>query len=220
MKLFAEKEKQFAELVNNDKLAHAYVFYGADLDACRDFAVRLANFLETGIFNLPSGFLSDFLAVEPNENGNIGIDEVRHLQNFLYQRPSASKKRTAIVSAAETLTGQAQSAILKIAEEPPPDSLIIIVARHPDNLLPTVSSRLQKVDFGSLKGKGANKNEQGLSDENDEYFIKVLEKLKKDPKKNSFFLKEVLRRYSLFKQYNLNKKLQMKYLDAFLKKEK
>ena len=50
--------------------------------------------------------------------------------------------RVVWLSQAENLTEQAANAILKTVEEPPEGALILVTARHPRNLLPTLRSRL------------------------------------------------------------------------------
>lgn len=213
--------EQFKKLAETGNLSHAYIFYGEDLEVCLGAAKNLANFFEHGDFAAPETILEELLIVEPVEGDSIGIDEIRGLQKFLYFSPAAGKKRMAVVCPADGLTAQAQSAVLKIAEEPPADTLLVLIARHPDNLLPTVSSRLQKIYFPAAGGKKikAKKSEvENSIDEVDEYFKKAISGLNKDAKKNSSVLSEVLKRYALFKQYNLNKKLQRKYLDGLLKK--
>jgi DNA polymerase-3 subunit delta' len=48
------------------------------------------------------------------------------------------------------LTAAAQNALLKVLEEPPPRSVLILISSHPDALLATVRSRCQRVQFGPL----------------------------------------------------------------------
>ena len=72
---------------------------------------------------------------------------VRNIKQFLYSKPVRSLRRTVIIDNAETLTNQAQNAILKIAEEPPPSGLLLLVLPNPEVILPTLQSRFQKVYF-------------------------------------------------------------------------
>jgi DNA polymerase-3 subunit delta' len=84
---------------------------------------------------------------------SIGIDAVREIRNFLWQKPNVSKRRTLVLDEAEFLTAEAQNALLKITEEPPASSLIILVSSDPDGLLPTILSRIEKVYFGLVPEK-------------------------------------------------------------------
>jgi DNA polymerase-3 subunit delta' len=55
-----------------------------------------------------------------------------------------------IVDEADALIGEAQNALLKTLEEPPPASVFVLVTSRPDVLLPTVRSRCQHLRFGAL----------------------------------------------------------------------
>ena len=55
-----------------------------------------------------------------------------------------------IVDEADRMSSGAQNAFLKTLEEPPPNSVIILITSAPDSLLPTIRSRCQLVKFNSL----------------------------------------------------------------------
>ena len=55
-----------------------------------------------------------------------------------------------ILDNADLLRQEAANALLKTIEEPPPDSLIILVSSHPESLLPTIRSRCQALRFAPL----------------------------------------------------------------------
>lgn len=74
---------------------------------------------------------------------SIGIAEVRQIQHFLSRKPIQSDQNTVIIQQAHLLTVPAQNALLKTLEEPPSNSQIYLVTNHPDQLLPTVLSRVQ-----------------------------------------------------------------------------
>ncbi len=192
------------------------------MDNIFDFSRTLAGFLETGEFKATDRFLNDLAIIKPNEHNNIGIDEVREMQNFLYQSPVASKRRMVIVYDAGALTDEAQSGILKIIEEPPQKSLIILIATGEDVILKTLKSRMHKIYFSGPGAdlKKADKKSGRLIDKDDvDAFIKkTLVDLNKDLRQNSGTIKEVLSRLALMKQYNLNNRLQLKLLNYYLDK--
>jgi len=148
--------KYFKDLSAKNSLANCYLFFGQPRAGKKLFASHLANFLETGEFAEPK-VLTDFLLIAPDQEGTIGIDEVRRLKSFLWQKPVASPRRTAVISDSEAMTGEAQNAILKIAEEPPESSLLIIVANDPERLPLTFQSRLQKIYFPQVPVKAIEK---------------------------------------------------------------
>ncbi len=209
----------FIGLVKEDKLSHAYIFFGGEIEEILDFSKKTANFLENHLFEITKRPLSDFSIIYPNEKGNIGIDEIRSLQGFLYQTPVASKKRTAVIFGAQNLTNEAQSALLKIFEEPPPNSLIILICNEISGLMSTISSRAHKIYFPAIS-KPIKKEIYGNDENPEEAIKKILITLKKDPIKNANAIKEVLNRLKLIKSFNLNNKLQLRFLNSFLKKQK
>jgi len=141
--------KDLKRLADERKLVHGYVFFGPRMVGKRTLALNLANYLEGNGFSLPK-LLIDATVIEPDENGTIGIDAIRDLKQFLWQRPNLSLYRTAIINDAELLTTEAQNALLRIAEEPPPSTLLILITSDPGGLAPTLSSRLQKIYFSTV----------------------------------------------------------------------
>jgi replication-associated recombination protein RarA len=149
----------FKKLVSSGALGHAYLFYGPAMIGKRTFATALAHFLEKGVFDPPAEgeVLQDCRVIDlafakrldPEKKGDsIGIDAAREIKNFLWQKPNASSRRTLILDEVEFLTAEAQNALLKITEEPPESSLIILVSSDPDGLLATILSRVEKIYFG------------------------------------------------------------------------
>jgi len=133
-------------LAKAGRLAQGYIFFGEPEVGKFYFAKHLANFLETGDFSIASRPLNDALILEDAS----GIEDMRQIKNFLWQKPVISSRRLAIINDAQNLTHQAQNGILKITEEPPDRATIILVANQLENLLPTLLSRLQKIHFSRL----------------------------------------------------------------------
>lgn len=72
---------------------------------------------------------------------SLGVGEARELIHQLYLRPYQARARICIISEAERLTDEAQSALLKTLEEPPDANILILVTSQESKLLPTVQSR-------------------------------------------------------------------------------
>lgn len=83
--------------------------------------------------------------LEPDEKGTITIDATR----ALYQRTRAKQAghQVVIIDHAESMSGEAQNAFLKLLEEPRPGLTFILTASNADDMLPTIQSRLQVVQF-------------------------------------------------------------------------
>jgi DNA polymerase-3 subunit delta' len=75
---------------------------------------------------------------------------VRHLLRELARLPIEGAHRVAIVEGAHRLNEDAQNALLKTLEEPPPGATIILCADEPERLLPTVRSRVAVVRLGPV----------------------------------------------------------------------
>jgi len=90
---------------------------------------------------------SDFDHVPSRE---IRVDQVRRLQERLALRPLEAARKVVLLLPAEAMNPQAQNAFLKTLEEPPPDTVLLLVTASPDRLLPTLRSRCVRVAFGPL----------------------------------------------------------------------
>ena len=82
----------------------------------------------------------------------LGIDVVRKLPDRARPaaHPSRGRGKVFVVREAELMSPDAQNALLKTLEEPPPGVTIILLAEHPQQLLPTTHSRCRIIRFGSL----------------------------------------------------------------------
>lgn len=84
-----------------------------------------------------------------SQEQHIGIGDIRAFQKQLSLAPLASPSKVGIIPHAELLTIEAQNAMLKLLEEPPPHTYIICQTPTRDTLLPTVASRCEIIDGGS-----------------------------------------------------------------------
>lgn len=95
----------------------------------------------------------------PDKRKSIGINQIRSLLKFMATRPYSSKYKIAVVSPAEKMTTQAQSALLKILEEPPFFTVIILSVKTEESLLPTLVSRCRKMIADSVEEELFEDNE-------------------------------------------------------------
>ena len=101
---------------------------------------------------VPVGFKFDELspqAIPPRANDrerrNLRIPQIRQLQHELSLSPFEGKYKIAIVRRFEEANEEAANAFLKTLEEPPSYVIIILTARDPSLLLPTITSRCQTI---------------------------------------------------------------------------
>ncbi len=84
---------------------------------------------------------------------DIRIEQVRKLQERLAFRALEAKHKVALIITAHAMNANAQNALLKTLEEPPRDTILVLVSSAPDKLLPTIRSRCAKAQFGPLAGE-------------------------------------------------------------------
>ena len=98
---------------------------------------------------------SDFLLIEKRtdeEKGSkkeIVAEDAKKLRGFLELTPAEGKHRVAIIDSADELNNQAANSILKMVEEPPRNSIIILLS-HGGHVLPTIRSRCLTIKLQSL----------------------------------------------------------------------
>lgn len=93
---------------------------------------------------------ADVLFIEPGDTGSIKVDQIREAIERSAYRPFEGRRRVVIINEADEIVSEAQNALLKTLEEPPPASTFILVTSRPDTLLITVRSRCQRLRFGRL----------------------------------------------------------------------
>lgn len=147
--------------MQRDKLAQSYLFYGPEGVGKRLTALLLASALQCeegqgiGCGRCPAcqkvlrGSHPDWHLIEPDGN-NIRIDQIRELQNIMSRRPHEGRRRIAVLDPAERMNDPAANALLKLLEEPPADSLIVLISAQTQKLLPTIRSRCQPIRFTPL----------------------------------------------------------------------
>jgi DNA polymerase-3 subunit delta' len=85
-----------------------------------------------------------------NLNRNIKVDQVRELIEFLGLTAALSPWRVVIIDTVDELEGSGANALLKMLEEPPPNTLFFLVSNAAGRLLPTIRSRCRRLDFHEL----------------------------------------------------------------------
>lgn len=94
--------------------------------------------------------------------GEITVDGVRALHPFFGMTAAQGAWRIAIVDSADALNRNAANALLKLLEEPPAKTLLLLVAHAPDRLLATIRSRCRRL---TLRPLGAEDLQTVLADQ-------------------------------------------------------
>jgi DNA polymerase III subunit delta' len=153
-----QKEVFFKNIISRENLGkahlgHAYLFFGEPQIGKYHFTKHLSYFLEYGKFEILEKPLLDTFVIKSEEGGKIGVDKVKEIKRFLFQKPFHSNKRIAVINDAENMTSEAQASLLKIVEESPSHNLLIFIVKNPQSLLPPLVSRLQKIYFSHLSSE-------------------------------------------------------------------
>ena len=81
---------------------------------------------------------------------NISIEDVRKLQSYCSLSIADGGKRIIIIDTADDLNKSSSNALLKLLEEPPKNTIFLLISHQPNLLVPTLKSRCQKLSFSNL----------------------------------------------------------------------
>ena len=87
----------------------------------------------------------DSKASPPRLKRDITVDEIRKLNGFFNLSATDGGHRVVIIDAADEMNPNAANALLKILEEPPANSTLLLISHRPMRLLPTIRSRCRFV---------------------------------------------------------------------------
>lgn len=179
-KLLPTVSQRFMSILEQNRLAHAYLFSG-DF-ASYDMAIFLSQslFCQEKVGVLPcqncrtcrlieTGEFSDVTLLSPQGN-IIKTETVRELVKNFSQSGFESSKQVFIIRDAEKMHANAANSLLKVIEEPQSDIHIFLLTNQEEAVLPTIKSRTQIIDFPKnlpalermLEEKGLLKTEASL----------------------------------------------------------
>ena len=155
--------QQLLQYSNTEKLPHALLITGNKGLAKFEFAMLWAGTLlcETAAktqwlsTTIPCGHCAacelfaanthpDFMLIQPEEEGKaIKVAQIRELVAFVSLTQSRSNRRVIVISPAESMNMNAANSLLKTLEEPPVNTVVILVSSKPHSLPATIRSRCQ-----------------------------------------------------------------------------
>src|SRR5256714_8175417 len=128
---------------DQNRLGHAYLISGPAGSGKREVAAELAstvNGTDAGdVFSSKSREI--FLAEPESKSRRILIEQIRELEHGLQMRGAEGRRKVAIIAEADRLQPQAANAFLKTLEEPPANSLLLLLSALPEALPDTIVSR-------------------------------------------------------------------------------
>jgi len=145
-----------------NRLAHLLLFHGGSALHQREIALRLAQILNCSqptpegpcqechaCYKITSGNHPDVLWMKPLKT-TIGIEQVIAWQQKIYLKHYEGNYKVFVIEQADAMTLPAANALLKVIEEPPERTVVILCAQNAEGILPTIQSRAQLVYFPNL----------------------------------------------------------------------
>ena len=174
-----EAQKIFLEAIEGDRISGSWLISGPKGIGKATLAYRLARYIfandsstnngllsDAGVSKnldiggdhqifkrMAQGSLGDLMVVEVDEEAGkreISVESVRKIGTFLSQTASETCWRIVIVDSADDLNRNAANALLKMLEEPPKNTIMLLVSHSPGRLLPTIRSRCRSVTLRPL----------------------------------------------------------------------
>lgn len=156
--------REFTERLDSGRMAHALLLSGAQgtgklalaeefmasllcLEGKRPACGRCRSCQLLGSGAHPDRIILTFEAKKNSTElrNELIIDQVRRLTEFLQLTTTISPRKVTLLHPAETLNRNAANALLKTLEEPPGETVLILVAHDPARLPPTIRSRCQNL---------------------------------------------------------------------------
>ena len=156
---------QLQRSLQRGRLAHAYLFTGArgtgKEAAARTLAAAL-NCLDAehdacgkcdSCRRIAGGNHPDIHWVRPeSKSRRITVDQLREFEQAVNFKAALARVKVGIVVDADCMNEEASNAFLKTLEEPPAQTIIILLTGEPQRLLPTILSRCLRISFGPVAG--------------------------------------------------------------------
>jgi len=145
-----------------DRLAHAFLISGALGSGKEQLASRLISLINkpsenTGMDLFGEPVEEKILPLDEQESSwvrvirprsksrRIRIEEIRDLESTLHLAAPANETKIGVIVDAHCMTEQAVNAFLKTLEEPPNNTLLLLLSSKPQRLLPTILSRCVRI---------------------------------------------------------------------------
>jgi DNA polymerase-3 subunit delta' len=151
------------EYLKTAQVAGAYLFTGEDAIGKQLAAFTLAKAINcldqeydscdgcSSCAKIDKGRHPDIHFIGLTNSDNIKIESIRDIKRNIALRPYEAKMKVFIINDAHNLTPEAANSILKILEEPPKDSIFILISSKPALLFKTIISRCKIIKFYPLK---------------------------------------------------------------------
>ncbi|MBI2674303.1 MAG: hypothetical protein HYX22_00995 [Candidatus Yanofskybacteria bacterium] len=143
---YHKQRRYFENMLKHDDLGHAYLFTGQDAAGKKFFAEDVCVLLTGKRFENNPNLKFIYPGVN-EEKYSIDVGSIRELKSFMYLKPHSSEYKLAVIENAEMISIAAANAMLKILEEPPQKSVLVLISSKPKLLPRTILSRCETVVF-------------------------------------------------------------------------
>jgi DNA polymerase III subunit delta' len=153
-------------LLQNGTIPHALLFIGIEGVGKQTAAMAMAmacNCMAIKPKHNPCGGCKSCRKIESDNHPDIillkpsgpfiRIGQIRDLCGTLAMKPYEARLRVVIISDAQAMNPSAGNALLKVLEEPPDRTILILTALQTSDLLPTIVSRCQHIRFNPVSQK-------------------------------------------------------------------
>ena len=154
--------RRFLSMQKQNRLPHALLLTGNKGLGLPEFSEKIAQHLlclNLTEENTPCGVCQscqlfdagnhpDFQSIEPEEAGKqIKVTQVRELIEFMTLKSFTARNKIVTLCPAEAMNRSTANALLKTLEEPPAQSMLILISHQPERLPVTIRSRCQQIEF-------------------------------------------------------------------------
>ena len=144
--------RRLQDAISKGNILHAYIFEGGTREDRSLAADCFAKAVLCGVYpgagcdycktckKIDHGNHEDIIRVEKDEN-SVKDEYIAELQSKLLRKPFSGERSIAIINDSETMTKWAYNRLLKTLEEPPPGTVIILLADSVEKITETIVSR-------------------------------------------------------------------------------
>ena len=155
--------------LEHGRLAHAYLFAGPRGSGKEELARTLAKALNClkkehdscdhceSCRRIEESIHPDVYWVRPeSKSRRIAVDQIRDFERSVHLRATEARVKVGIIADADCMGEEASNAFLKTLEEPPAQTIIVLLSAEPQRLLPTILSRCLKLTLGPTQGQAGS----------------------------------------------------------------
>ena len=146
---YPQAESVLLQSIRSGRMPHALLFTGTPAAGTHRLALRLARELNGAVAESVEALRHTMCRVlrPSSKTRRILIEDVRGIEPFLALKAEPGDTKLVVMLEADRMMEEAANAFLKTLEEPPPQTLIILVTEQPSRLLITILSRCVRLNL-------------------------------------------------------------------------